>query len=197
MTPFKPNNHLLNGFPVDWMWLTGTQEDVLGLHRLRLQWRYFLLYWSWVRNNRAEKRARRDTPLSVTATRRRSVGHLQGRWKRLKIIGQVCLVSITQHKRWYTLVPDEVLPRGVIGVWWLRGVAILQNNHKTPMLRLQRDTDIQRRAHWQEDLACWINLTVIRGTVQEHGGFCSGTHAWSATCQTGKETHIFTWWSCW
>lgn len=121
----------------------------------------------------------------------------QGRWKRPQIIGQVCLVSITQHKWWYTLVPDEVLPDGVIGVWWLRGVAILQNNNKTPMLLLQRDTDIQRRAHWQEDLACWINLIVIRGTVQEHGGFCSGTHAWSATCQTGKETHIFTWWSCW
>lgn len=62
--------------PVDLMWLTGTQEEALWLHRLRLQWRYVFLCWSWISNNKAEKRARWERPLSVTTTRRRSAGHL-------------------------------------------------------------------------------------------------------------------------
>lgn len=114
----------------------------------------------------------------------------QRRWKRPGITTQVSLISIAQHKLWYTLVLDEIFPRWVIGVWWLGGVAVLQNNHKAMIWLLQRDPDIQRGAHWQRDQARWINLTVIRGTVQEHGGFCSDTHAWNAIFQPVKETYF-------
>lgn len=81
---------------------------------------------------------------------------------------------MSQPKLWCTLVLDEILSCGVVGVWGMRRVAVVQNNHKALMLLVQRDTDVQRGAHWQGDLACWVNLTVIRGAVQEHGGFCSG-----------------------
>lgn len=114
----------------------------------------------------------------------------QRRWRRPGMTTQVSLVSIAQHNLCYTLVLDEIFPRGVIGVRWLGGVAVLQNKHKAMIWLIQRDPDVQRGAHWQRDQARWINVAVIRGTVQEHGGTCSAPHAWNAIFQPVKETYI-------
>lgn len=91
----------------------------------------------------------------------------------------------------HLLVLDEEVSHGIVRVWWVSGVAVLQNNCKAWISVLHRHAHIQRWAHWQGDLDCWISLSVVGVAEQRHGGSGFGTWAWNPTCQPVKKMCFF------
>lgn len=95
----------------------------------------------------------------------------------------------------HILVLDERILCGIIRVWWVSGVAVLQNSCQNWICVLHRDAHIQRWTHWEVHLAWWIRLSVVGVAEQRHGGSSFWTRTWNASSEPdkGKENFIMQW----
>ena len=126
-----------------------------------------------------------------------TVGRTPGE-KKAQVVGlwwwhiTTCLLwhkqTSAEAEEWNLLVLNEEVSHGVIRAGGVRGVAVVQNDHKPWVSFPYRYSYIQGRAHWQGDWACWVTLCVVGVSEQGHGDVGWWTHTWNGTFKPGKKT---------